>query len=518
MKKFVAPLLEALIAHQSLHPLSFHVPGHKYGTMLPDLSPERLVTGNGRQPEMDVIRWFGQIMKLDVTELSTTDDLHQPEGVIKEAQRLAARCFGAEETYFLTGGSTAGNLALLLAVCNPGEIVIVERNVHKSVLNGLALSGARAVFIGSRPDPENGLYTIPALDTIEEALRRYPEAKAVFLTNPNYYGMTSNLKTYAEAIHSHGAMLLVDEAHGAHFGHHPELPESALKAGADGVVQSTHKTLSALTMGAMLHVQGERLNRAAVSGALSIIQSSSPSYPIMVSLDIARAILDAFGEKWFERGLESAFYLRNWLKQPGHPFTLLEKSSSSAFDQLDPLRIVIRDITDTLSGFGLLKRLETKGCWAEMADNRHVVLVVGASAGKEDMIRLTEALTAIAAEAGLSMAKEGSGEPVAPRDPALPIPLINAAFEADITEPIRIPRGSIDESDVMTVPIEDAAGYRSAEQVIPYPPGIPILYPGEAITREKLQTLRMLSEMGAKCQGAADSSLRTIRVLKRILS
>ncbi|AJY74901.1 aminotransferase class I/II-fold pyridoxal phosphate-dependent enzyme [Paenibacillus beijingensis] len=522
MNTFVAPLLEALIFHQSRNPVSFHVPGHKYGTMLSDVNIGKRVPETDTPGATRLKSWFEQIMKLDVTELSTTDDLHHAEGVIKEAQQLAARCFGAEETHFLTGGSTAGNIALLMAACNPGDIIIVQRNVHKSVLNGLMLSGARAVFIGSQLDKESGQYTIPALDTVQEALRRYPEAKAVFLTNPNYYGMSTGLKKYAEAAHRQGALLLVDEAHGAHYGHHPELPQSALQAGADGVVQSTHKTLSAMTMGAMLHVQGHRLNRAALSNALSMIQSSSPSYPIMASLDIARAILDAFGEKWFEKGLNAASFLRNWLNRNDHPFILLEQSGSSAFDQLDPLRIVIRDMTGTLSGYELLKRLEEKGCWAEMADNRHVVLLIGAACGNDEAVRLTDALMDIASESGLRMVKENSCKSTASAFASTSAVFSTNAFastktviEADITEPIAFERRSLTEAEVMTVAVEHAAGYRSAEQVTPYPPGIPLLYAGEPITEGKVKALRILSDSGAKCQGAADSSLRTIRVIKR---
>ena len=190
--------------------------------------------------------------------------MHQQVLLLK-AQELAARSFGAEETFFLVGGSTSGNLAMILAICEPGQQIIVQRNAHKSVLNGLALAGAKAIFIMPQTDPVSGLEIVPELSVVEEALVRYPDAKGVFLTNPSYYGLSVDLETYASLIHRYEKLLLVDEAHGAHYGLHPEFPTSALQAGADAVVQSTHKTLSALTMGAMLHVQGKRMDREALT-------------------------------------------------------------------------------------------------------------------------------------------------------------------------------------------------------------------------------------------------------------
>ncbi|KHF33712.1 Arginine decarboxylase [Paenibacillus sp. P1XP2] len=261
LEKGKAPLFEALQQYKNGRQASFHVPGHKKG---------RAYASFGGAGFLD------QVMEADVTEITGTDDLHHPEGVIRDAQLLAADCFGAEESYFLVGGSTSGNLAMILTVCShPGDLLLVQRNVHKSVLNGLMLAGAKAVFLEPQVDESSGLATAPSAETVAAALAAYPEAKGVLVTMPNYYGMGTDLAPLAEACHRHDVPLLVDEAHGAHYGQHPRLPRSALASGADVVVQSTHKMLAALTMGAMLHVQGPRVNRGLLRQRLAMVQSSS---------------------------------------------------------------------------------------------------------------------------------------------------------------------------------------------------------------------------------------------------
>ncbi len=186
------------------------------------------------------------------------DDLHQPEGVIQQAQELAAAAFGADQTFFLVGGSTAGNISLILASCQPKDQLIIHRASHQSVFNGCHLAGVRPVFLSGRGDvPLGGEITG---EDLEEALLRHPGVKGVFLTSPDYFGRLQPISSLAEICHHHGVPLMVDEAHGAHFRFHPQLPPSALTQGADGVVQSTHKMLTAMTMGSMLHLKGRRLD------------------------------------------------------------------------------------------------------------------------------------------------------------------------------------------------------------------------------------------------------------------
>lgn len=492
MNHLNAPLFEALVRHYETGPVSFHVPGHRYGQ----------IDEEGQSIEME---WLSTIMKLDVTELSSTDDLYHPESYIAEAQRLAAQCFGAEETHFLVGGSTSGNLAMILGVCEPGDLIIVQRNVHKSVINGLRLAGAKAVFLMPRMEEATGIATTPSLADIQHALELYPEAKAVMLTNPNYYGMTTNLTSYAELVHRYNKLLLVDEAHGAHYGLHPSFPESAIQAGADAVVQSTHKTLSALTMGAMLHVQGERIPKETIAEVLAAIQSSSPSFPIMASLDVARVMVDRYQSDWFAPGLSSAQAFRDWIDQKNGALRVLHAEQGfKAYDKLDPLRVVLWDATETVTGYELQRKLEEHGCWAEMADMRHVVLVWGNRTTDGERLRLQAACGHI--EQWIKSQPLNRG---VKKVSAFPYPGNGTASRL---QPVDFNRKKREHHRISLADAEDS---EAAEMVIPYPPGIPIVYPGERLTKELIGYISTLADTGAKFQGAVDKTMRTIAVYSR---
>ncbi|WP_018753503.1 aminotransferase class I/II-fold pyridoxal phosphate-dependent enzyme [Paenibacillus sanguinis] len=523
-----APLLEVLREYRKRQDTSFHVPGHKDGQAWQAYS--------GDEKEL------AQVMGIDATEITGTDDLHHPQGVIQEAQRLAAIQFGAEETCFLVGGSTAGNLALILSVCTtPGDVLLVQRNVHKSVIHGLMLAGAHAVFLAPQQDPGSGLSTLPSTAVVGEALRRYPGAKGVLVTHPNYYGMGAPLRPLADICHAHGVPLLVDEAHGAHFGQHPALPESALAAGADGVVQSTHKMLTALTMGAMLHVQGGLLDRTLLKQRLAMLQSSSPSYPIMASLDWSRSLLQAHGPDLLEEGLAAAAEIRQGLKQLSR-FAVVEppgaSGESTAYTIQDPWKLVIYDAAGRLNGYELQERLEAEGCVPEMSDDRYVVLALGPGTTSQHAVHLLTALQRIAEvelksgrKADKSALSANFSEPVQVSDvfsrqistwnnvedgvqPPLRDVWQGEGLQFAISESVAFNLTPVLPKEIESVPVEHSAGRRAAEMVIPYPPGIPLLYPGEKITEILAERLVGLRNSGAKCQGAADSQLLTIQVLK----
>jgi len=478
-----APLFEALVAHDRHKASSFHVPGHK----------TRASWGDERAPA-----YYEALLALDVTELSDTDDLHHPEGPLLEAQALAAECFGAEETRFLVGGSTAGNLAMITGLCQTGDLVIVQRNVHKSIVHGLMLAGARAVLLPPRIDSLSGLPTVPAEDLLLEALDRYPEARAVILSAPNYYGMKPDLSPLIDAAHRYGVPALIDEAHGAHFGFHPEFPESALQAGADIVVQSTHKMLGAMTMGAMLHIQGDRIPRRAVRQALTMVQSSSPSFPIMASLDLARRQLHTGRENAFQPALEAAALALEAMKET--PFRALGHGKYASDGMAyDPLKLVLFDESGYLGGFALRDALEERGCVAEMADESYVVLALGTGTAREDGQRLKAALLEIAGRRCIE--REGAGSTA-------------RSFEGydsffTVPEAVRFDR---EEHNAVTVSLERSIGLKAAEWVIPYPPGIPVLIPGETITDGIVRQLLRWRHEGAKIQGARDPELRMIQV------
>lgn len=510
MKPFYAPLFEALINHAVQEPIGFHVPGHHGGQAL----KQELWSD---QANHHLIEYFYKIMQLDVTELSSTDDLHHPEASIKEAQQLAAKTFGAEETYFLVGGSTSGNIGLLLTLCEPDDVIIVQRNVHKSIINGLKLAGAKAVFLSPQIEMQSGLATIPTVQQVEEALTIYPEAKAVFLSNPNYYGMGVKLGLYVDVVHRHNKPIIIDEAHGAHYGFHSSFPHSALSEGADAVVQSAHKTLPTMTMGALLHVQGSRIQRDKLRQSLAMIQSSSPSFPILASIDISRAMIDALGAGMFEKSLKSAADFRGWLHQYGTAIREMKISNHTKANAmsdllLDPLRVVLYDSSGRLNGYELQKHLEQHGCFAEMADPRYVVLVFGIQTSSQDIKRLQQAIEAISG-AGTEHSEHIT---IQKRDTDMTAPSSLTKYKAlTLSEPVSFARAAFNKQKCERTPLSTAEHHISAEMVTPYPPGIAILYPGERITAAMIEHIQNLSAMGAKFQGAADPTMETISIYRK---
>ncbi|ASA25009.1 aminotransferase class I/II-fold pyridoxal phosphate-dependent enzyme [Paenibacillus donghaensis] len=547
-----APIYEMLEHYRVKGNISYHVPGHKNGVAYD------IFGGAG---------FLDEIMKVDVTEITDTDDLHHPEGVIREAQELAADCFGAEESFLLVSGSTAGNLALILTVCpEPGMILIVQRNVHKSVIHGLMLAGVHAVFLEPLIDPASGLAVAPAAEDVQAALAAYPDAAGVLVTMPNYYGMGSELAPLAQACHASGVPLLVDEAHGAHYSQHPALPAGALAQGADGVVQSTHKMLPALTMGAMLHVQGPRLDRALLRQRLAMVQSSSPSYPVMASLDLARRLVHSRGAGAFTAGLAAVDVLKRGLArlprygllQPAVP---LQRSSGggaapagkgappqrgAAYLTQDPFKAVIYDAAGVLSGFELHSRLEEKGCVPEMSDDRHVVLLFSLGSRAEEAAALVEALREIDAETRAespgtqhsshslstlqsldSLSTQHSPNSLKFHSSPQALSSVQSSgspqstysnnstwnnLQAKIPRPVPFTMKPVDSASTESIPLADSIGRMAAEMVIPYPPGIPLLYPGEVITAQTGARLLDLSQGGAKFQACSDPGLQRIKV------
>jgi len=492
-----APLYERILEHRAKRPSSFHVPGHKQGTVIPD-------------------RWesLKGWMALDYTELTGLDDLHQPEGVIREAEQLAAECYGADRTYFLVQGSTLGNLACILGVCDPGDLILADRFVHKSVVNGLMLAEAQAVFLSPVWDPVTGYACGIDERSLEQALHTYPHAKAVFLTRPNYFGQASDLTALIRMAHRFGIPVIVDEAHGAHFGFHEEVPLSALRYGADAVVQSTHKMLAALTMGSMLHLQGERINRTRIERAIRMLQTSSPSYPIMASLDAARCLMHTEGHRWVANGLAA---VRSFCRGMAEmPWFILPASverpeaacgaSPQARVMQDPFKQPVRDGTGLLSGYRLQTLLEEHGCMVEMADERHILLVFSPFSSGRDSERIVNIFRLISMQYGLDKKERTKTLANISVLPNIPVS----------TEPVKFSRHLPNQpEEIVEVPLSEAVGARSADMIIPYPPGIPFVYPGERFDRDVAEALRHMASLGARFQGSVDSSLSRVRVYRR---
>ncbi|WNR44746.1 aminotransferase class I/II-fold pyridoxal phosphate-dependent enzyme [Paenibacillus roseipurpureus] len=471
-----APLYEAMVAHQAKHSVSLHVPGHKSGQGLQDDGKRFLIT----------------VMSIDYTEITGLDDLHHAEGAILEAQELAADCFGAEETYFLVGGSTVGNIAMIGAVCGKGDLILVQRNAHKSVIHGLMFAGAKAIFIAPRIDAATGVATGLHIEDVKQALALYPTAKALFLTNPNYYGMGVDVKLFADEMHDHGKLLLVDEAHGAHFGFHEDVPASALSQGADAVVQSTHKMLTALTMGAMLHVQGPRVNRGALKQMLAMLQSSSPSYPILASLDLARKRVHTEGRTWLDQGIQLMKEFRAGLDDIAFfRYCPQRITHEKAYETADPFKIAIYDPSFQLTGSELKDQLEAQGCYVEMTDGYLVLLVFSAASTREDVHRTLAALHNICLD--IKVRKQELQAPISN--------IMKLPTYVTIGTPVGFDHRRVNQEEITQVSVEEAIGKRSSDMVIPYPPGVPLLYPGETITASIAEALVYLADQGIRFHG-----------------
>lgn len=483
LKQKEAPIYDKIKQFTRKRSARFHVPGHK-GFLL----------------EQDDI--FQSIYPYDLTELAGLDDLSDPHGIIADAEDLAAQLFKADETFFLVGGSTAGNLAAVLSSCKPGDVLIVERNVHKSVIHALILAQAKAVFVSPEVDPNTGIAKSLSYSAVKKALATYPEAKAVMLTRPNYYGMAQPIESIVELVHCCGKLLIVDEAHGAHLGFHPNIPTSALSAGADIVVQSTHKMLTSLTMTGMLHIQGERVDSDKIKQRLSQIQSSSPSYILMASIDLARKQLALSGYQLIDRFIHK---IHHWIHNV-HKLTCFEligATHNNSYTQ-DPFKLLIRDRSGTLTGFHLQDALRKYDCWAEMADPAYCLLAFSMQTSAKDLEILTQALYNIQKEYHLHQVVED----IFSNDHQW-IEAGQAAW--DISQPVDFSEQA-QEKCIQSMPLIEAVGFRAAEMVIPYPPGIPLLYPGETITDQSIELILRWKQAGARFQLQNNQTIEEVEV------
>ncbi|MEH7549767.1 MULTISPECIES: aminotransferase class I/II-fold pyridoxal phosphate-dependent enzyme [Bacillaceae] len=468
------PLYNALKGHLSNNPVSFHVPGHKYGEIAAYKQDD----------------FFKGILKIDVTELTGLDDLHSPEGAIREAEELLSELYKTKKSYLLVNGSTVGNLAMIMAACAEGSIVLVQRNCHKSVLNALKLAKARPVFLEPEVNQEWKVAAGISTQTVQKAINQYPDAKAIILTYPNYYGMVYDLKGIIDLAHQHHIPVLVDEAHGPHLIIGDPFPASALQLGADLVVHSAHKTLPALTMGSFLHVNSNLVDFKRVEEYLGIFQSSSPSYPIMASLDISRHYLAAYEQ-------EDVHFLLSEIQSFKEALAKIESIKVLTYPKNigDPLKITIQSKSD-LTGFQLQKRFEANGIYTELADPYNVLFI-------------------------LPLLKKGQVYPLSETAAEIKSALYGLPFN-DIIEEIptgderiselAISYSEMEKLNVMEVKIERASGLVCADTIIPYPPGIPLLMKGERITSGKIGQLNRLLQTGARFQG--DASLLKAGYLK----
>lgn len=459
------PLFEALCRYVDTVKAPLHVPGHKMG----------------RYASKDWRNFIGtSALSIDLTEAPGLDDLHAPEGPIREAQELAARAFGACESHFLVGGTTAGLHALVLAACPPGTTLALPRNAHRSVLGALILGGVTPAWVKVEFHDELDLATRVDYRSLEQQVST---AAAALLINPTYYGLVGRLAEEIACVKNAGLPALVDEAHGAHFAFHPGMPPSALSLGADGVVQSIHKTGGSLTQSSMCHLgKGHILSPARVREMLRLVQSTSPSYLLMASLDMARRELALRGRETWQHAMELASDARS--KLAALPRIRVHPSD-------DPTKVIIDVRGRGVSGFQAADWLWSRGVAMESAGLGYVLAVMSPGDSAETVHHLVTAVREL---------PEGPG--VQPRPPVPPWPeVVLTPREAYLGKKEHIPLAS-------------GVGRIAAEMVAPYPPGIPVVAPGELITAEVVSYLQYALRAGFHLQGPSDPNLRTIQVIK----
>lgn len=468
-----APLLTALQSWADRDYAAFHTPGHKRGQGAPNNLIQLL---------------SNPALRADLPELPELDNLFAPKGVIQKAQELAANAFGADRTWFLANGSTAGIIAAILATCKPGDAIALPRNVHQSVISGLILAGVNPVFVMPEYDAAWDMALGVTAGAIAQTLVEHPQVAAVLIVSPNYYGVGCEIAAIAGITDRHHIPLIVDEAHGAHFAFHPDLPASALASGADITIQSTHKTLSALTQASMLHLQGDRVSAERISRSLALIQSTSPNYLLLASLDAARQQMATIGHPMLAQTLALVKSTKQALSEVNH-IRVFEHS-----EYFDDTRLTIDVSGLGITGFTADEILaEQFNMMCELPSLRHLTFIFSIGTTVRDSDRLVQAIT--------QLAQQSHGAERIPRSQPPQFP-----------ETVLSPREAFF-ADTQTIAIDQAIGQISGELICPYPPGIPVLLPGERITAEAIDLLQTVLRSGGLISGCADPELKTIRAI-----
>ncbi|NIK12730.1 lysine decarboxylase [Alkalibacillus almallahensis] len=467
------PLVDSLKEHISNSPHSYHVPGHKNGQLFPD----------------EFADWR-PFLAYDVTELPGLDDLHEPSGAIAQAQQLAAHYYGVDETYFLVNGTTAGNLAMIMATCEAGDHVLVQRNSHKSIMHALHLVGARPIFVTPDFDQATGRFSSLRAEVMAEAISSYPSIKAVVLTYPDYFGATYDLKSIVKEAHARQIPVLIDEAHGAHFKVSDAFPKSAVDCGADVVVQSAHKTLPALTMGSFLHLQSAYVSANLLKYYLQVFQSSSPSYLIMMSLDLARYTVANLHKEDVKKTLD-------WIEKFNKMIDQLDGFQVSAVRKGvdDPLKTIIT--SDRYNLHDVLMWLHENGIDAELVSEQQLLLIHGLNLDDESWEERIRTMTDCL-----------KGIPFKPNHDRIET---NISFQSGI---VRLPYSYKDlrQFSQVFINFQEAIGRIAAESITPYPPGIPVIVEGEIITSEAVEMIEQAKAESVHIQTAGSSSHTQIKV------
>ena len=474
-----APIYEALEEFQKKRVVPFDVPGHKRGRGNPELA-----------------ELLGQkCVSMDVNSMKPLDNLCHPISVIREAEELAAEAFGAAHAFLMVGGTTSAVQSMVLSVVKRGEKIILPRNVHRSVMGALVLCGAVPVYVNPDCDERLGIPLGMKVADVEEAIRQNPEAKAILVNNPTYYGICSNLKEIVRLAHEHGMYCLADEAHGTHFYFNENLPISAMAAGADMAAVSMHKSGGSLTQSSFL-LAGPAMSEGHVRQIINLTQTTSGSYLLLSSLDMSRRNLAIRGRDAFQKVIELAEYARGEINEIGGYYAFAEEliNGDSVYD-FDKTKLSIHTLDMGLAGIEVYDILRDEyDIQIEFGDLGNILAYLSIGDRMREIERLVGALAEVRRRYQRDKLGMLSQEYIAPDVAVSP----HEAFYGES----------------QSLPIEETAGMVCTEFVMCYPPGIPILAPGERITPQILRYIRYAKEKGCSMTGPEDPEIKRLNVLK----
>ncbi len=476
------PFFTKLREYALSHPIPFDVPGHKLGRLPNDMED-----------------FVGEhTFLLDSNAPLGLDTLSKPTGVIKEAEKLLAEACNADKAYFLTNGTTVGILAMIMASVRAKEKIIMPRNVHKSAINALILSGAMPVFIKPDIDVELGIANGVSVRSVKKAIDANPDAKAILIINPTYFGMTSDLIEIVKLAHDHDMLVLVDEAHGSQFYFSSRLPYTAMEAGADISASSMHKTAGSLTQSSMLLTKGDRVDHIRLRSTLNMLQSTSPSSLLIASIDVARKTMYFEGEERIGKIIDLAHKYRQKIKTiSGLHIVDKDYVVKRGGIDFDETKLVIKVSELGLTGFEVLKELRRRyNIQLELAESHIILAVLTAGTTPEDLEALYLALKDLSKKYFRIRKK---------------LPKIDFGYQ--FPETYSRPREAY-HAPKLCVPLADAAGEISAESVMIYPPGIPMVIPGEIISKDVVDDIEFYINNGSTIHSDLDNGY--IKIVDRV--
>lgn len=478
------PLFTALQNHAASNPVQFHIPGHKKGV----------------GSDQEFRQFIGDnALSIDLINIAPLDDLHQPNGVILEAQQLAADAFGSDYTFFSVQGTSGAIMTMVMSVCSPGDKIIVPRNVHKSIMSAIIFAGAKPVFISPARDANLGIDHGITTRSVKRALSKHPDAKAVLVINPTYYGFCANLQEIVELAHSYHVPVLVDEAHGVLIHFHEKLPMSAMQAGADMAATSVHKLGGSMTQSSVLNINVKNgyINAQRVQTIISMLTTTSTSYILLASLDTSRRNLALNGHEIAEETLRLAEYARTVINSiPGLYCPGEDLLGDEATHDYDATKVTIHVRHLGITGYETENWLRDHyNLEVELSDMYNILCLVTPGDTQETVETL---LTALRDLSGQYFNRNEVQELV------VKIP--------EIPQLSLIPRDAF-YADTEVIPFKESAGRIIAEFIYVYPPGIPILLPGEVISQQNIDYIMDHVEIGLPVKGPEDRSIQNVKVI-----